>query len=66
MKVKLSITLDNETSRLIDEQVATQRFRNKSHAIEYAILKMLENKLSEKKTQLDSKNLPISKSWGVV
>ncbi len=49
MKVKLSITLDNETLKLIDEHVNSQRFRNKSHAIEFAIRKLLEQKIAEQK-----------------
>ena len=47
MKVKLSITLDDRTLKLIDEHVTSQRFRNKSHAIEYAIRKLLEQKKEE-------------------
>ena len=49
MKLKMSITLDNETLKLIEEQVNSQRFRNKSHAIEFAVRKLLEQKIGEAK-----------------
>ena len=42
MKVKLSITLDDETLALIEKNVGSQRFRNKNHAIEFAVRKLLE------------------------
>jgi Arc/MetJ-type ribon-helix-helix transcriptional regulator len=49
MKVKLSITVDDATLRLIEEQVASQRFRNKSHAVEYAVRKLLLERLAKQK-----------------
>jgi len=42
MKSKISITLDNETVEKISSEVASGRFRNKSHAVEYAVKKLLE------------------------
>ena len=51
MKVKMSITLDDKTLRLIDEHVNSQMFRNKSHAIEFAVRKMLEKKTEEDSTE---------------
>ncbi len=42
MKSKISITMDIETVGRIDAEVASGKFRNKSHAIEYAVKKLLE------------------------
>jgi Arc/MetJ-type ribon-helix-helix transcriptional regulator len=63
MKVKLSITLDEKTLRLIEEHVNSQRFRNKSHAVEFAVRKLLEQKIAnqqkeipEQKAEKDSEN----------
>lgn len=42
MKSKISITLDNETVEKISFEIANGRFRNKSHAVEYAVKKLLE------------------------
>jgi len=41
MKKKLSITMDVETIELLDKVVREGRFRNKSHALEYSLNKML-------------------------
>jgi len=49
VKVKLSITINNKTLKMIDEHIKSQRFRNKSHAIEFAVMKLLENKISTEK-----------------
>ena len=42
MKVKLSISVDEETALKAMEAVRKGRFRNKSHAFEYSINKALE------------------------
>ena len=42
MKRKLSITLDNETVQNILKGIESGRFRNKSHAVEFAVKKLLE------------------------
>ena len=42
MKTKLSITVDEETLIELEEQLNSGRFRNKSHLIEYAVKKLLE------------------------
>lgn len=42
MKSKISITLDNETVEKISSEIASGRFRNKSHAVEFAVKKLLE------------------------
>jgi metal-responsive CopG/Arc/MetJ family transcriptional regulator len=40
-KQKISITLDEETLILIENALKNQDFRNRSHAIEFSINKML-------------------------
>ena len=42
MKQKLSITVEEETVKLIEEIIKEGRFRNKSHIIEYSINKFLK------------------------
>ncbi len=45
MKQKLSITIDEKTIKLIEETIREGEFRNKSHAVEYSLNKILrENK----------------------
>ncbi len=47
MKYKISISVDEETLNKVDLGVLRRKFRNRSHAFEYAltrILKMEENK----------------------
>lgn len=36
-KIKTSISLDEETLAWMDEQIATKKYRNRSHVMEYAI-----------------------------
>lgn len=47
MKKKLSITLDEETLRLIEEIVKEDRFRNKSHVVEFALNKSFKGEKNE-------------------
>ena len=42
MKQKLSVTLDEELVNEIVQTLSTGRFRNKSHIVEYAVKKLLE------------------------
>ncbi|MEK6943546.1 MAG: hypothetical protein AABX00_05775 [Nanoarchaeota archaeon] len=50
MKQKLSITMDNEAVRDIEQSIKSGKFRNKSHFVEYAVKKLLEEeKKSEEK-----------------
>ena len=42
MKQKLSITIDEETVQDILRTISTGKFRNKSHVVEYAVKKLLE------------------------
>jgi len=43
MKSKISVTVDRKIVDWIDEQVKTQRFRNRSHAVELALMKFMES-----------------------
>lgn len=46
MKLKLSVSLDEDTVRKVEERLIRERgiFRNKSHFIELATQKMLEGR----------------------
>ena len=46
MKAKISVTVEKKLVEWIDQQIETMRFRNRSHAVEYALAKFIE---SEKK-----------------
>ena len=48
MKQRISITLDEETLKLVEESLKDKSFRNRSHAIELMINKMLKEKASRK------------------
>ena len=50
MKQKISVTVEEETLRLLDEIMKTGVFRNKSHAVEFSLNKILnEGKKEEAK-----------------
>ena len=42
MKTKLSVSLDGRILDLLEKELNSGRFRNKSHAVEYAVKKLLE------------------------
>jgi len=42
MKDKISVTVSRKYVVWIDSQIKTMRFRNRSHAVEYALAKLLE------------------------
>jgi len=44
MKYKLSVSLDEELLHELDRILSTGKYRNKSHAVEFAVRKMLEAK----------------------
>ena len=44
MKQKLSITIEKETIKLLDNVIKDGVFRNKSHAIEFSLNKILKEK----------------------
>ena len=41
-KQRLSVSVSNETVDLIDESLKLEKFRNKSHAVEFSINKILK------------------------
>ena len=43
MKTKISATVDQAILNWVDTQVKTQRFRNRSHAIDYALNQLRKN-----------------------
>ncbi|MCA9487805.1 MAG: hypothetical protein KC516_02480 [Nanoarchaeota archaeon] len=47
-KQRLSVSVSNETVELIDESLKIHKFRNKSHAIEFSINKILKDILNLK------------------
>jgi Arc/MetJ-type ribon-helix-helix transcriptional regulator len=47
MKAKISVTVEKNIVNWIDDQVKTQRFRNRSHAVEVALMKFIENEKKE-------------------
>jgi metal-responsive CopG/Arc/MetJ family transcriptional regulator len=42
MKEKISISVDEETLDNLDANILKRKFRNRSHAFEYALIKILE------------------------
>ena len=44
MKQKLSVTIDEETLKFIEETIKRGKYRNKSHVVEYSVNKLKENK----------------------
>ena len=44
VRVKVTATIDNELIEWIDKEVESRRFRNRSHAIEYAIAELKQKK----------------------
>lgn len=42
MKSKISVTVDKQIVEWMDKQVETQRFRNRSHAVEVALMRFRE------------------------
>lgn len=47
MKAKMSVTVEKELVAWIDQQVKTQRFRNRSHAVEVALMRFRETEKKE-------------------
>ena len=44
MKYKLSVSLDEKLLQDLDRILANGKYRNKSHAVEFAVKKLLEAK----------------------
>jgi Arc/MetJ-type ribon-helix-helix transcriptional regulator len=47
MKKSISVTIEEELVKWIDQQVKTQRFRNRSHLVELALMKFRESEKQE-------------------
>lgn len=45
MKQKLSVSLEENLLKLIDELVDTGKFRNKSHVVEFSVNKIIKENL---------------------
>ena len=41
MKAKINVTIEESLLTKVDAAVKTQRFRNRSHAVELALMKLL-------------------------
>jgi Arc/MetJ-type ribon-helix-helix transcriptional regulator len=50
MKQKLSITIDEDKIKLLEKVLEKERFRSKSHVIEYSLDKFLNESLKEAKS----------------
>lgn len=42
VRAKISVTVDSELVKWVDEQVKAKRFRNRSHAVEWALARFAE------------------------
>ena len=51
MKEKLSITIDEENVRQLEEVVEQGQFRNKSHVVEFAVVNLLKEIVDETQNQ---------------
>jgi len=47
VRAKISVTIDEELVKWVDEQIRRRRFRNRSHALEWALARVIEE---ERKT----------------
>ncbi len=47
MKQKISVTIDEETVLDILDSIRTGKFRNKSHVVEFAVKKLLEDEMQD-------------------
>ena len=45
MRQKISISIDTETLSKVDEGIIDKKFRNRSHAFEYALIKILNEEV---------------------
>jgi len=48
MKERVSVTLDKETVKILNEILKKFRYRNRSHAVEEAIIKFAEKRKRER------------------
>ena len=59
MKHKLSVSLDERLVQELDIILSTGKYRNKSHAVEFAVRKLLNQNLTDRKIpqiSLEAKN----------
>ena len=61
MKQKLSITIDEKTVFDILQAIESGKFRNKSHVVEYAVKKLLDNECIGEANFNGRQNLPSTK-----
>ena len=47
MKQSVSVTLETDLVKWIDERVQTMKYRNRSHLVEIALIKFRENEKKE-------------------
>jgi len=55
MKQKLSITIDEENVRQIEEVLQEGTFRNKSHVVEFAVVRLMNEIMNEKASKKQNK-----------
>ena len=53
VRAKVSATIDRRLVQWVDEQVGTKRFRNRSHAIEWALAKVAKSKSNDEAVKRD-------------
>lgn len=46
-RIRVFATIREDVLEWVDQQVDKARFRNRSHAIEYALIKLMENEKKE-------------------
>ena len=51
MKQKISVTVEEKTLKLVEQIIATGIFRNKSHAVEFGLNKVLNEKNGDKENE---------------
>jgi len=47
MKQQITITMDEEKIKILDEILKERKFRNKSHVLEYSFEKFIESELNK-------------------
>jgi len=56
MKQKLSITIDEENVRQMEKMIQEGAFRNKSHIVEFAIARLINEIINEKNEKASKKS----------
>lgn len=46
-KIPISVTVEKKYVEWVDKQIEALRFRNRSHAVEYALAKLVESEKKE-------------------